>query len=118
MRDTNEETGGGRPPIQAAPGRHPHGWASTNGDDGSAPDTFLIGDYGGRDGGRDDAFRAARDHAAMHAAEGEIGAGWRIAEVWTLAGAAWRIVGPDGRRYAALMAWPVDDGGDAEGGAE
>ena len=63
-----------------------------------APDTFVAADYGGRD----EAFRAARDAAAMYAADGTVGAGWRIVEH----GAdGWRIVGPDGARYRVLTDW-------------
>lgn len=63
------------------------------------PDTFTAADYGGD---ADEAFRAARDAAAMYATEGIVGAGWRIVEH----GAdGWRIVGPDGARYRVLTDW-------------
>lgn len=64
----------------------------------NAPDTFTAADYGDRE----EAFRAARDAAAMYALEGIVGAGWRIVEH----GAdGWRIVGPDGERYRVLTDW-------------
>lgn len=66
------------------------------------PDTFLAAHYGDRE----EAFRAARDAAAMYHAEGTIGAGWRIAPH----GAdGWRIVGPDGARYGVLADWGGDE---------
>ena len=62
------------------------------------PDTFLAAHYGDAD----EAFRAARDVAEGLAAEGIVGAGWRIAPH----GAdGWRIVGPDGGRYRVLTDW-------------
>jgi hypothetical protein len=68
------------------------------------PDTFTASDYGDAD----EAFLAARAAAAMFAADGTIGAGWRIAPH----GAdGWRIVGPDGERYRALSVWAEFGGG-------
>lgn len=62
------------------------------------PDTFTAADYGDRD----EAFRAARDAAAMYAADGTIGASWQVVPH----GAdGWRIVDGDGRRYAVLTTW-------------
>lgn len=90
---TRETNGAGRPAIPAAPGRHA---------DADAPDTFRLSDYGTTD----DAFRAAREHAETLCADGTIGAGWRIVGlcVLTFPGfvPAWRIVAPNGDRFAAL----------------
>lgn len=61
------------------------------------PDTFVAADYGDAE----EAYRAARDSAAMYATEGIVGAGWRIVEH----GDGWRIVGPDGNRYRVLTDW-------------
>lgn len=62
------------------------------------PDTFLTEHYGDRE----EAFRSARDAAAMYAAEKVIGAGWRIAPYGE---DGWRIVAPDGERYGVLADW-------------